>query len=137
MKGIMNFDVSQYDVENIGDLSVMTVNMGFMQMTSYVITPYKPRFGLCSFIQYEKQKNFPDRISYDTLLKLASYQYVCGNKYSAAQFSFPLGEKQKKELINMSFKNRDIIFSDEYIRLYNDAKNCHKKAFDRQGHTCQ
>ena len=30
MKGIMKFNVSQYDVENLGNLSVMTVNMGFM-----------------------------------------------------------------------------------------------------------
>ncbi|MCR5121317.1 MAG: hypothetical protein K6B74_02730 [Ruminococcus sp.] len=48
MKGVMNFDVSQYDVENIGDLSVMTVNMGFMQMASYVITPYEKNMPLLS-----------------------------------------------------------------------------------------
>ena len=60
----MNFDVSQYDVENIGDLSVMTVNMGFMQMTSYVITPY--------------EKNMP-------LLSM-DFMYIMGNREAYAEF---------------------------------------------------
>ena len=41
MYGFMKFNVSQYDVRDLGNLSVMTVNMGFMQMVSYVITPYE------------------------------------------------------------------------------------------------
>ena len=40
MYGAMKFDVSQYDIEDIGNLSVMKVNMGFMQMVSYIITHF-------------------------------------------------------------------------------------------------
>ncbi len=64
MKGVMKFNVSQYDVENIGDLSVMTVNMGFMQMASYVITPY--------------EKNMP-------LLSM-DFMYIMGNRKAYAEF---------------------------------------------------
>lgn len=39
--GLMKFHVKQYDVKGLGNLSVMTVNMGFMQMSSFVITPYE------------------------------------------------------------------------------------------------
>lgn len=39
--GIMKFNVKQYDVEDFGNLSVMTMNMGIMQMASIVLTPYE------------------------------------------------------------------------------------------------
>ena len=48
MYGLMKFNVSQYDVKNVGNLSVMTVNMGFMQMVSFVITPYEKNIPLMS-----------------------------------------------------------------------------------------
>ncbi|MBR5684130.1 MAG: hypothetical protein IKW96_12805 [Ruminococcus sp.] len=48
MYGLMKFNVSQYDVSEVGNLSVMTVNMGFMQMVSYVITPYEKNMPLMS-----------------------------------------------------------------------------------------
>ena len=48
MYGLMKFNVSQYDVSKVGNLSVMTVNMGFMQMVSYVITPYEKNMPLMS-----------------------------------------------------------------------------------------
>lgn len=48
MYGFMKFNVSQYDVRDLGNLSVMTVNMGFMQMVSYVITPYEKNMPLMS-----------------------------------------------------------------------------------------
>ena len=43
--GVLKFHVSQYDLSYpddryFGNLSVMKVNMGFMQMVSFVITPY-------------------------------------------------------------------------------------------------
>lgn len=41
MYGIMKFDVDQYDVKDFGNLSVMKMNMGFMQMASFVLTPYE------------------------------------------------------------------------------------------------
>jgi len=48
MYGLMKFNVSQYDIQDLGNLSVMTVNMGFMQMVSYVITPYEKNMPLLS-----------------------------------------------------------------------------------------
>jgi len=39
--GVMKFHVQQYDVENFGNLSVMTMNMGIMQMISFVLTPFQ------------------------------------------------------------------------------------------------
>lgn len=62
--GLMKFDVSQYDVENIGNLSVMTVNMGFMQMSSFVLSPY--------------EKNMP-------LLSM-DFMYILGNRKAYAEF---------------------------------------------------
>ena len=38
--GIMKFDVEQYHIEELGNLSVMRLNMGIMQMSTIVITPF-------------------------------------------------------------------------------------------------
>lgn len=53
MYGLMKFRVSQYDLTEkdgnyFGNLSVMTVNMGFMQMVSFVISPYGKNMPLLS-----------------------------------------------------------------------------------------
>ena len=48
MYGVMKFNVSQYDVESIGNLSVMTVDMGTMQMVSFILTPYEKNMPLLS-----------------------------------------------------------------------------------------
>ena len=75
MKGIMKFNVSQYDVENLGNLSVMTVNMGFMQMVSYVITPF--------------DKNMP-------LLSM-DFMYILGNRKAYAEFYDLVSDKDSEE----------------------------------------
>ena len=46
--GLMKFDVEQYDIEGIGNLSVMRVNMGIMQMSTFVITPLDRNLPLLS-----------------------------------------------------------------------------------------
>lgn len=46
--GLMKFDVEQYDIEGIGNLSVMRVNMGLMQMSTFVITPRDRNLPLLS-----------------------------------------------------------------------------------------
>lgn len=48
MYGVMKFDVSQYEIEDLGNLSVMKTNMGIMQMVSYVITPYEKNMPMMS-----------------------------------------------------------------------------------------
>ena len=77
MYGVMNFDVSQYDVEDIGNLSVMTVNMGFMQMVSYVITPYKKNMPMLSMdLMYILGKRKAYAEFYDLVKDPASSEYT-------------------------------------------------------------
>ena len=62
--GIMKFDVDQYNIEELGNLSIMKVNMGVMQMATAVITP--------------QDKNMP--------LLSADYMYILGNRKSYLEF---------------------------------------------------
>ena len=48
VKGFMKFDVEQYKIEDIGNLSVMRVNIGVMQMATMVITPTEKNLPLFS-----------------------------------------------------------------------------------------
>ncbi len=41
---VFKFDVQQYSVEGVGNLSVMKVNMGFMQMATIILTPIEKIF---------------------------------------------------------------------------------------------
>ncbi len=62
--GIMKFDVEQYDVKDLGNLSIMRVNMGVMQMATFVVTP--------------QDKNLP--------LLSADYMYMLDNRMSYLEF---------------------------------------------------
>ncbi len=64
MYGLMKFNVSQYDVQDIGNLSVMTTNMGFMQMVSFVVTPFEKDAPLLSM----------------------DYMYILGNRKAYTEF---------------------------------------------------
>ena len=46
--GIMKFHVDQYKVEELGNLSVMTADMGFMQMVSFLVTPFEKNVPMCA-----------------------------------------------------------------------------------------
>lgn len=46
--GIMKFDVKQYEVEGVGNLAVMTTNVGVMQMATVVLTPTQRDLPLIS-----------------------------------------------------------------------------------------
>lgn len=46
--GFMKFNVEQYDIEDVGNLSVMRVNIGLMQMATFVITPTDKNLPLLS-----------------------------------------------------------------------------------------
>lgn len=56
--GLMKFHVKQYDIEEVGNLSIMTVNVGMMQMATIVFTPM--------------DKNLP--------LLSCDYMYILGNR---------------------------------------------------------
>ena len=69
--GIMKFNVEQYNIEELGNLSVMRINMGVMQMSSIVITP--------------KDKNLP--------LLTADYIYLLTNRKAYLEFYDLVKEK--------------------------------------------
>ena len=48
LNGMMKFQVEQYDIENLGNLSIMKMNMGLMQMLTFVITPIYENMPLLS-----------------------------------------------------------------------------------------
>lgn len=48
MYGLMKFHTDQYRVKDLGNLSVMTADMGFMQMVSFMITPFEKSVPLCT-----------------------------------------------------------------------------------------
>lgn len=62
--GFMKFHVEQYDIEELGNLSIMRINMGVMQMATIVITP--------------QDKNLP--------LLSADYMYILSNRKSYLEF---------------------------------------------------
>lgn len=80
MYGIMKFHVEQYDIEELGNLSVMRVNMGVMQMATVVITP--------------QDKNMP--------LLSADYMYILSNRKAYLEFYDVVKEKddQYNQLLN-------------------------------------
>ena len=72
--GIMNFDVEQYDIEGIGNLSIMRMNaLGLMQMSTVVITP--------------QDKNLP--------LLSADYMYILKNRKAYLEFYDVVAEKDE------------------------------------------
>ncbi len=90
--GIMKFKVEQYDIEELGNLSVMRVNMGVMQMATIVITP--------------KDKNMP--------LLSADYMYILSNRKSYLEFYDVVKEKDELYL-QLLAKISDVI--DDYGHL--------------------
>lgn len=72
--GIMNFDVEQYDIEGIGNLSIMRMNaLGLMQMSTVVITP--------------QDKNLP--------LLSADYMYILSNRKAYLEFYDVVAQKDE------------------------------------------
>ena len=72
--GIMNFDVEQYHIEGIGNLSIMRMNaLNLMQMATVVITP--------------QDKNLP--------LLSADYMYILSNRKAYLEFYDVVAEKDE------------------------------------------
>ena len=72
--GIVKFNVEQYDIAELGNLSIMRVNMGAMQMATVVITPY--------------DKNLP--------LLSADYMYILSNRKAYLEFYDVVKEKDER-----------------------------------------
>lgn len=75
MYGVMKFDTSQYEIEGLGNLSIMKTNIGVMQMATFVITPL--------------EKNAP-LISVD-------YMYMLGNRMAYIEYYNLLNEDIKED----------------------------------------
>lgn len=90
--GIMKFKVDQYDIEDLGNLSVMRVNMGVMQMSSIVITP--------------KDKNLP--------LFTADYIYLLTNRKAYIEF-YDLVKEKDDTYQQLLTKLSDIQKSYDYL----------------------
>ena len=76
VSGIMKFHVQQYDIQDIGNLSVMRVNMGVMQMATVVITP--------------QDKNLP--------LLSADFMYILSNRKAYLEFYDVVAQKDEQYL---------------------------------------
>lgn len=77
MYGLMKFNVSQYEIKELGNLSVMKVNMGFMQMVSFVITPFEKNMPLMSMdfmYMFGKRKAYAE--FYDLVQDTADPEYT-------------------------------------------------------------
>lgn len=75
MYGVMKFHTDQYEVENLGNLSVMTTNMGMMQMVSFMITPFDKNVPLCTL----------------------DFMYIMGNRKSYVEFYDLVGDTETEE----------------------------------------
>ena len=73
--GLMKFHTDQYEIEGLGNLSVMRANMGFMQMVSFMITPYERDVPLCTL----------------------DYMYILGNRKSYVEYYDLVGDTQTAE----------------------------------------
>lgn len=71
--GILKFHTKQYSVKNLGNLSVMKVNMGFMQMATLILTPTEQNLPLVS----------------------ADYMYMFGSRKSYLEFFDLVAEKDE------------------------------------------
>lgn len=90
--GVMKFHVEQYDIKELGNLSVMRVNMGVMQMATFVITP--------------RDTNMP--------LLSADYIYVLSNRKAYMEFYDVVEEKDSSYLklldaLGETIKNYDYL----------------------------
>lgn len=77
--GIMKFHVDQYRVEELGNLSVMTADMGFMQMVSFMITPIEKNVPLCTL----------------------DFMYILNNRKSYVEFYDLAGDTDSDEYITV------------------------------------
>lgn len=78
--GFMKFHVDQYKVESLGNLSVMTADMGFMQMVSFMITPFEKNLPVCTL----------------------DYMYIFGSRKSYTEFYNLAGDPKAEDYQNVN-----------------------------------
>lgn len=95
---VFKFDVQQYSVEGVGNLSVMKVNMGFMQMATIILTPIEKNLPLVSadyMYQFGKRTSYLEFYDCVPDLKDEAYQSLLSDlsalkeKYSELEDTTP------------------------------------------------
>ena len=74
--GIIKFNVQQYEVEGLGNLSIMRVNMGAMQIATAVITPQSKNLPLLSIDYLYVLSNRKAYLEYYDVVKEKDVQYM-------------------------------------------------------------
>lgn len=95
---LMNFDIDRYEIEGIGNMSVMTVNAGFMQMASIIITP--------------RDKNIP--------MLSTDFMYILSNRKDYVEYYDLVEDKEDPEYKAM-ISELDALRKDIYSR-YTEVK---------------
>lgn len=84
--GVMKFHVKQYDIQEVGNLSVMTVNVGLMQMATVVFTPMEKDLPLLSCDYMYILTNRKAYVELYDLVKEKDAAYLAWmDKYAAAR----------------------------------------------------
>lgn len=86
MHGIMKFHTDQYKIEGLGNLSVMTTDMGFMQMVSFMITPFEKKVPLCAI----------------------DFMYIMNNRKSYVEFYDLVEDASAPEYVNVLDAMREL-----------------------------
>ena len=73
---VLKFNVEQYDIEELGNLSVMRVNMGMMQMATAIITPRSKNLPLLSIDYMYTLSNRKAYLEFYDLVKEKDAQYL-------------------------------------------------------------
>lgn len=87
--GLMKFRVKQYEVEGLGNLSVMSVNVGVMQMATLVLTPTEKELPLLSCDYMYMLSNRKAYIELYDLVKEKNAAYMAWmERYDAARKAY-------------------------------------------------
>lgn len=73
---LIKFNVEQYDIENLGNLSIMRVNMGAMQMATAIITPQDKNLPLFSIDYLYAVSNRKAYLEFYDVVKDKDDQYM-------------------------------------------------------------
>ena len=93
LNALIKFDVEQYDIKDIGNLSIMKVNMGIMQMFTFIVTPI--------------HKNMP--------LLSVDYMYILGKRKSYIEY-YDLVETKDSTYLKLLNKLDSVIKNFDYLK---------------------
>lgn len=144
--GPMKFDISQYEIEGVGNLSVMkgTAMLGLMKMDTFILTPSKMDAPLFSYDRIFAMGNDTIIVEiYDTMLDKEAAGYIKNTeKMRSVKASFgtehdhEVGEhwydsikldtsySKKGKKVTETFDKQYLELFDAYLQMLLDAKEC-------------